>query len=227
MTANAKPGHWIDLSRVIREDMPKIAFFPSPKIRLIRQRPMDRMNVTEITLACHVGTHVDAPAHFVEGGRTIDQIPLDQLYGRGVIWRIKAEPAEELQAEVFEAATPSCEAGDIVFLHTSWSSRWGNKSYDDHPYLASSAAEWLVEHRVKMLGVDFSTPDLPVRRRGDGFDWPVHQILLSNNVLVVEHLHNLGTLAGRRVEVVVLALNIHRADGAPARVIARAAGEVP
>jgi kynurenine formamidase len=78
-----------------------------------------------------------------------------------------------------------------------------------------------VEHQVKLLGVDFSTPDLTAHKRPSGFTWPVHQILLSQGVLVAEHLTNLAPLANTRVEAMFLALPIAGSDGAPARVLAR------
>ena len=73
----------------------------------------------------------------------------------------------------------------------------------------------------KLLGVDFSTPDLTAHKRPSGFTWPVHQILLSQGVLVAEHLTNLGGLANQRVEAMFLAIPIAGSDGAPARVLAR------
>ena len=83
------------------------------------------------------------------------------------------------------------------------------------------AADWLVSHQVKLLGVDFSTPDLTAHKRPAGFTWPVHQILLSQGVLVAEHLTNLRSLANQRVEAMFLALPIAGSDGTPARVLAR------
>src|SRR5262249_22982205 len=94
-------------------------------------------------------------------------------------------------------------------------------AYDEHPYLSDEAARWLVDRGVRMLGVDTPTPDLPVAGRPPGFDWPVHRILLSNHVLVVEHLCNLEPLEGQRVDLMVMALNVRGADGAPARIVGR------
>lgn len=72
-----------------------------------------------------------------------------------------------------------------------------------------------------VVGADIAMPDLPVPRRPEqGFDWPVHKILLSNGVLIVEHLADLRPLAGRRAEVIIGAIPIQGADGAPARVLA-------
>jgi arylformamidase len=95
--------------------------------------------------------------------------------------------------------------------------------YEQHPYLSTDAAQWLVDHRVKLLGVDFSTPDLPGYLRPAGFNWPVHHILLANGVLVAEHMTNLGSFAGKRIEVMFLGLGIAGSDGSPARAVARLA----
>jgi kynurenine formamidase len=92
-----------------------------------------------------------------------------------------------------------------------------------HPALAVSAARWLVDRGVKLLGLDLPTPDLAVPRRPPGFDWPVHKVLLSSGVLVAEHLTGLRELAGRRVEAIFGLIRIEGADRAPALVLARAA----
>lgn len=212
---------WIDLSRCISSEMPKLPLFPAPVIRLLSSRPNDPANVTALDLACHVGTHIDAPRHFIDGGRTIDEIPLDRLYGTGVVWNIPSTPFHQISVADLEAAQPRCRADDIVFLYTGWESRWGDPSYDDHPYLSDDAATWLVAQQVKMVGVDFGTPDLPVVKRPPGFNWPVHQILLGHDVLVAEHLAGLAQLANHRCELMVMAISIKGADGAPARVLGR------
>lgn len=216
-------GPWLDLSHPLREDMARIAFFPQPRIRRIMSMPEKPLNVTEIQVACHVGTHVDAPLHFVPDGPAFHEIPLDRLYGPGVVWRLDVPRNGLITPSDLERMEPELRPGDIVFLDTGWAQYFGDPVYDEHPALTPEAAEWLVARGVKMVGVDFATPDLPVPRRPPDFDWPVHHVLLSQGVLVVEHLTNLRPLAGRRVEVMCLALNIQGADGAPARVVARPA----
>jgi kynurenine formamidase len=98
----------------------------------------------------------------------------------------------------------------------------GTAAYDDHPWLSAAAATWLADRQVGLLGIDLPTPDLPVPRRpAEGFGWPVHKILLSRGVLIAEHLTGLAPLAGQRVEIIIGAVNIEGADGAPARILAR------
>jgi kynurenine formamidase len=218
------PSPWIDLSHPLRADLARIPFFPPARFERIMSMPRDPLNVTEIQMVCHFGTHIDAPCHFIADGPSVDQLPLDRLCGRGVAWRLSCEPDGVIVPEMFAAARPALEADDIVLLDTGWAARFGTPEYDRHPSLDAAAAEWLVAHRVKLVGVDFATPDLAVQRRPIGFDWPIHHSLLSRGVLIAEHLTNLRGLAGSRIEVMFLALNIEGADGAPCRVVARRAG---
>jgi kynurenine formamidase len=198
MVTGEAAGAWHDLSHRLHEGLPVPHVFPEPKIERVMSMPEGRLNVTKIELACHVGTHLDAPVHLLMDGPGFDEIPLEMLHGPGVVWSIDAEPFAEIGTD-----------------------RWGTDSYLSNPALSTEAAEWLVSRRIKALGVDFATPDAALPRRGLDFDWPVHQILLSNGVLIAENLTGLAPLAGSRVEVVFGALNIEGGDGSPARIMAR------
>lgn len=215
-------GPWTDLTHVLTEDLSRAAAFPKPVIRQILKMPEGNANITEVHMVAHHGTHVDAPRHFMQDGPTFDQIPLERLYGPAVIWRIEKAPFAAITAADLEAARPQLKPGDMVLLDTDWARHVNTEAYEDHPYLSIDAASWLVDHQVKLLGVDFSTPDMTAHKRPEGFTWPVHQILLSQGVLVAEHLTNLRPLANRRVEAMFTALPIAGSDGAPARALARA-----
>jgi kynurenine formamidase len=179
------------------------------------------MNATEMQMVCHFGTHVDAPCHFIPDGPGFDDIPLDRLWGPGVVWRIDAEPYAEIDAAALARLHPAVRAGDIVLLDTGWAALCGSDEYGRHPCLTVDAAEWLVAHDVKLVGLDVMTPDLTVNRRPPGFAWPVHHVLLAHGVLIAENLANLRPLAGRRIEAMFNALRIAGADGGPVRALAR------
>jgi kynurenine formamidase len=121
-----------------------------------------------------------------------------------------------------ERATPRMRPGDIVLIDTGWWRYVNTERYEEHPYLTGEAAEWLVAQGAKIVGIDSSTPDQAVHYRPKDFAFPVHHTLLSNGVLIAEHLTNLSGLAGRRVEIMFLGINIAGSDGAPARPVARA-----
>jgi kynurenine formamidase len=216
-------GEWVELSHPLRADLPRIAYFPEARFRRLKSMPTDPLNLTEMQMVCHYGTHVDAPCHFIPDGPAFQDIPLAHLCGPGVVWRIDAAPDDEIEAVVLARQEPRARPGDIVLLDTGWAAHFGTDRYERHPALAVSAARWLVEQRVKLVGFDLMTPDLAVVRRPPGFGWPVHHELLAHGVLIAENLTSLRPLAGRRVEAMFLALNIVGADGAPVRAIARLA----
>lgn len=214
-------GPWVDLTHKLTEDLSRSPAFPKPTIRQIIKMPESSANVTEIQMVCHHGTHVDAPRHFMLDGPAFDEIPLDRLYGPAVVWRIEKGAFGVITPDDFEAARPKLQPGDMLLLDTGWAQHVNTDKYEDHASLSPEAAQWLVDHQVKLLGIDCSTPDLTAHKRPEGFDWPVHQILLSRGVLIAEHLTNLRSLANRRVEAMFLALPIVGSDGGPARVLAR------
>ncbi len=217
-------GPWLDLSQTFHDGMPRFASFAAPRVEQIKKMPRDPLNVTEIQMVCHVGTHVDAPRHFVADGPPMDEIPLYRFYGPGVVWKLDVEPLGIVRVADLESAKPELEWGDIVILDCGWWSSFGTDLYDQNYSLSPDAALWLVARGVKLLGVDCGTVDLAQSRRTAGFDWPVHRILLSHGVLVAEHLTNLRSLSGKRVDAIFLPLKIRGADGAPARVLAREIG---
>lgn len=214
-------GGWIDLTHTLSNELPTVPFFPTPRFQQIMTQPSHPMNVTEMQMVVHLGTHVDAPRHFYSDGPAFHEIPLERLHGPGVVWRMDKQDYGVIGVADLEDASPAVHAGDMVALCTGWSAYFSLPRYHRHPCLSAEAAEWLVDKRVKLLAVDFTSPDLAVNRRQPGFNWPVHHALLCHGVLVSEHVANLHLLAGCRVEFIFGALNIENSDGAPARVIAR------
>jgi kynurenine formamidase len=172
-------------------------------------------------MVVHHGTHLDAPRHFISDGPTMDQVPLDRLYGAGVIWHFDVSDDGVIDAVDLERATPRMREGDIVLIETGRAKHVNTPRYMEHACLTGEAAGWLVKHGAKIVGVDFSTPDLATVRRPADFAFPVHYTLLSQGVLIAEHVTNLEQLAGHRAEIMFFGLNIAGSDGAPVRPVAR------
>jgi len=214
-------GPWLDLSHKLNNQLPVPHVFPHPHFGRIASMPQAKLNITRIDMVCHVGTHVDAPLHLFVDGPGFDQIPSGHLSGVGVVWHLDVRPFEDITVAMLEAKRPRLRPGDLLLLDTGWAQRFGRDDYYDNPALTLDAAQWLVDQGVKLIGVDFATPDQALPRRAPDFDWPVHQILLSNGVLVAENLADCSALADRRVEIVCGALNVEGADGSPARILAR------
>ena len=220
-TLSANTEKWLEVSHVITETLSRAPSFPPPRIRRIRSIPESMANVTELHMVAHHGTHLDAPRHFITDGPTIDEIPLERLYGEGVVWRVEVEPYQVIEPKHLEACRPKLKPGDILLLDTGWARHVNTEAYERHAHLDGAAAEWLVRRGCKLLAIDCSTPDLTQHKRPPGFAYPVHHTLLGQGVLIAEHMTNVAALAGRRVDVMVCAINIGGSDGAPARVLAR------
>jgi kynurenine formamidase len=216
-------GPWVDLSHRLTEELSRIPSFPQPRIRQIAKIPEHHANVTELHMVVHHGTHLDAPRHFIADGPTMDQVPLDRLYGPGVVWHFDVGAEGVIDVADLERARPRLRPGDIVLIETGRAKHINTDLYMQHACLTGEAAEWLVTHGAKIVGVDFSTPDLAAVRRPPDFAFPVHYTLLSQGVLIAEHVTNLEQLAGKRAEIMFLGLNIAGSDGAPVRAVARVA----
>lgn len=215
-------GEWVDLSHPLCPEMPRVPTFPAPVFERVRSLPQDPLNATRIDMVVHIGTHIDSPIHFFLDAPAMDEVPLERLGGRGIVWHPELNGAGLVEARHLEGLEGRLRAGDILILDTGWHAFVGSAKYDnDHPALAPDAADWIVAHDVKMVGLDIPTPDLPVAKRPPEFDYPIHKRLLSHGVLIAEHLTNMSSLRGMDVEVFCGALNIKGGDGAPARIVAR------
>jgi kynurenine formamidase len=207
---------WTDLTHPFGPQLPY-----GPKVERMMSLPEHGMNLSRMELMLHCGTHLDAPRHFFADGPSIEEIPLERLWGPGVVWRIETTEHGVIEPADFEAATPELEAGDMVVLDTGFSRVIGQEGYLRHPSLSPAAAQWLVDHGATMVICDFLAPELAASLRPEGYAFPVHHILLGNGVLIVENAAEARPLAGQRVEVVVMPLPIAGSDGSPVRLLAR------
>lgn len=215
---------WIDLSMEIYPDIPRMTFLPCPGMERISEAGEGSLQVHEVTLVTHIGTHFDAAAHAIPDGTTIDGYGMDRWITGGVVHEVDVEPLSPIDVDDVAPAADTLRAGDALILRTGWEDRAGDESYQDHPYFAEPLVDWLLDREVNWVGMDFLTPDKPSSIRGEDFDYPIHNGLLGNDVLIAENLTNLEGLGGRRVEIAALPLPLRGLDGSPARIAARPEG---
>ena len=154
-------------------------------IQQMARAESDGYNLTLFThLEPHCGTHIDSPFHFVADGTDIASLPLQMPVA--VVITTKSGPIDR---EAFADAVQL--AGRAVLIKTGWDQHIGGDDYyRDAPYLTPLAAQFLVESNIAVLGIDFPSPD-PF----DSPDYPVHHILLSAGIPIVEGLVGLDQLA--------------------------------
>lgn len=196
----------IDLSVPLNAQTPIYPGDPTTKIEEAGVLAKDGYTDHYISIGTHVGTHVDAPMHMLDKGASLDTIPVDQFVGRGRLIGVKDGGFEAVK----EAGI---QEGDIVLFRTGMSDKYHEPVYfEDYPAMSEEVAQYLVDSKVKMVGVDTCSVD-----NQDGF--PIHKILLSGDVLIIENLTSLAQLSGKDFTVYALPIKL-QVDGAPARVIA-------
>jgi kynurenine formamidase len=117
----------------------------------------------QIRTTMHNGTHVNAPLHLVQGGQGIGEVPLDRFFGTGPVLGIPKGEWELIEPSDLEHAG-EVRPGDMVMINTGWHHQYSDSiEYFGHgPGLSAAAAEWLVERKVKLVGIDTATFDHPM-----------------------------------------------------------------
>lgn len=179
----------------------------------------------------HFGTHVDAPAHFVRGAWTLDQIPPQNLVGVAFLLDMREKVQKNSDAlltvsdiQRSERAQIPCH-GCFALVRTGWGKRSSSEKAYRHqdaagrmhfPGVSREAVEYLLKHYdILGLGIDTLSID-----NGISSDFPAHHSLLAHNRIAIENLQNLDKLPVRHFRLVVAPLKIEKASGSPARVLA-------
>jgi arylformamidase len=169
-------------------------------------------DVSRLTLACHVGTHVDTPSHFIPGGKNLDEYPIDR-------WILPAQVASIRDSDVVRSAELKhldIRPGEALLLQTdnSVSGRVASGVFSEkYVYISPEAADFLVSQRVGLLGIDYASVDpFPL---GDA---TAHHKLLGAGMLLLEGI-NLKEVPVGRYTLFCLPLKVSGAEGAPARAV--------
>jgi kynurenine formamidase len=205
-----------DLSHDIEDGMPVYPGDPSVRLHAALTLSSDGVDVAEIRMGSHAGTHVDAPSHTVAGGRTMRDVHLDELIGEALVVHVPGLQDREVYdwERLEESGGPLPPSlPPIVIIDTGWARWFRDERRLRHPALASGAARELVRRGMRVLAVDTLSPD---PTGGDAF--PVHVEVLGTDRLIVENLRGLEGLPGR-VVVGFFPLKLG-VDGAPVRAVA-------
>ncbi len=202
-----------DISLTISNDLPTWPGDPALHLeRVYDIHADDGVTLTRIECCVHLGTHLDAPVHFVKGGRGVDTLDLNTLVGPCYVAHLPV--VEAIDAAALEQANIPLGAKRLL-IRTRNSDYWArgdNTFHTDFVPIAPSGAEWLVQHGVQLVGVDY----LSVGSFDNGI--PTHVILLSNGVVPIEGL-NLSDIESGEYQLICLPLKLKDCDGAPARAV--------
>lgn len=201
---------YIDLSHTIVDHMP--VFPGDPETSLVSVASIKTNGYTDhkLTSVMHVGTHIDAPFHMIEGGKWMSEISLDSFMGPGVF--VNAKGKSIIDQDLLKGVTFPPRA--IVLLYTGMDKKYGTREYEtDYPSITQEFATIIASSKARMICMDMINPDTES-------DFPIHKILLGSDVLIGENLTGLSALVGvSQFDVIALPLKLH-ADAAFARIVA-------
>ncbi len=195
---------------------------PRVEITILGRHKLEGRTTRKLTLGTHTGTHVDAPLHMIEGGKSVDELALDTIVGEAAVIDLTGmDPLTGITSHDLNTQSGVVQKRDIVIIRTDWWKKWNERAfYFEHPYLTKGACEWLLEHQVRSVAIDIPNVDNPAEDLPPGTPGPIHVLLMSSDVVLIENLTNLDRLNRKRVFFVALPLKIRGSDASPARVIA-------
>ena len=202
----------IDISTPLSERMPVWPETPHPRFTLISSmRDGDCANDTKVEMSIHSGAHIDAPSHFLAGGKSIDKIPLETFIGPVFVAYLpkvkKISSRELMKLKIPNGITR-------VLFKTSNSSLWKKPHVfrKDYVGLTEDAARWIAERHLKLVGVDYlSVADFSETA-------PVHKVLLKRGIALLEGL-DLREAREGVYQLIALPLFIPNAEAAPTRAV--------
>lgn len=221
----------IDLTHALHEDVPhwtgRCGFHSE-----IKMDYDEGVRVMKYRCLAGVGTHIDAPSHFIEGGANVADIPLEELSVPVHVIDMTREAHPDLfitpkDIAAYEKEHGKVSKGSLFVGYTGWEKYWGDTDAFRHvgedghmhfPGFTAEAAELLLERGVVGVGIDTFSPD---GSNSHGY-YPVHQLVLGAGKYIVENLANLGKMPPKGGRILCLPMKVR--DGAEAAI--RAVGYV-
>ncbi len=173
--------------------------------------------IQDVKLSSHLGTHIEFPYHHMKDGKDASNYPLERMVGDAVIFDFthKKKDEEISKQEIIDSGV-EVRKGDIVVIYTGMQELWNTPTGHDRPALSIEATKYLViEKGIHCIGTDAT--GLEVRGTEDQ---PVHQILFSHDVAMIESMTNLDKLRGKRFSIMVLPIRVKGMDSCPVRIVA-------
>jgi len=202
---------------------------PGQEQRLLKITPENTLerngsNSFTVELNNHIGTHIECPSHNLRDGKRIDELPAETYIGEAVVLNLTHRILDrEITAGDLEDTGVEVKGGDIVLLMTRYDECFPPEEMQsalyqaESPYLSFDATEWLINHEVKLVGIDFwSIEKYPIGPEGE----PKHVLLFKRDIPLLHSLTNLKRISKPRVLFVALPLPIEGLDSMPVRAVA-------
>ncbi len=200
----------IDLTYLIEEGMPVYPDTEPPILAPANTIEKDLFCETKLTMYSHTGTHIDAPAHVIEGRRGLDDLPASQFVGRAVVI-----DCTDCKGEIPLSRIPdSAKDADFLLFRTGWGRYWGKDEYfGAYPIVSEEIIDYVLAGEFKGIGFDTIGLDSVGSLH-------LHHRLFAKDILNIENLTNLELCGDGLFDFVCLPLKFKHSDGAPCRAVA-------
>jgi arylformamidase len=173
----------------------------------VTQEQSGSVNIGELKTSTHIGTHVDAPFHYDGQGMKIDELPLDVYLSTAQVVDVQGKSIISMS----DLPKPEAGVATILLKTASWGDR--TKFPEGWPLFRADIAEWLVEHNIKLLGVDVPSVDPETSK-----ELPMHQAMNKHGRFILEGIV-LDEVPAGVYELAALPLKITGAEGSPVRAV--------
>ncbi len=213
---NRQNGSLIDLTHTITGRIPVFPGDDPPELIRHCTFEKDGFLETRLGISSHTGTHIDAPAHMIRDGKTLDRYPLDSFTGRAVVADVSGINSSRITPEDLKPAEKYLAEADFVLIRTGWSSLWNKPEYlTGFPSLTAEAASMLSGFGLKGIGTDTISIDSM-----ESEDFVIHGIFMKKEILIIENLSNLDEPGTDIFTFFCVPLKLENADGSPVRAFA-------
>ena len=205
----------LDLTHPLNPNTPVFPGDPKPEITQSAFLETHGFNDFTVKTGMHVGTHIDAPLHFISGGKKLSDFGPDKFIGRGVL--LDARSRAQIDSTLLNES--AINPGDMLLVYTGWGSRFREPEYfKEYPVLTEDFARAIVKAGVKIVALDTCSPDRA--------PYEIHKILLAADVLIVENGTNFEKLLDVPSFEVIAFPPFFETEAAPVRLVARVAHEL-
>lgn len=208
----------VDLTLPISGKLPSFPGSPAPQFLNWSDLKRDGYNLELLFMSTHSGTHIDAPYHFAQNGRTVDRIPVGRLIRDAVLIKTPKKADQGItKSDIasFEQKNRIVPDGGSVVFHTGWQENLsGGNYFTQNPGLSKDAARYLASKRINLVGIDSPSID-----PGRDSKFTAHRILSKSDVLIVENLANLERIRRPGFRLAVMPLKLKNASGSPVRAV--------
>jgi len=204
----------IDLTHTINENMPVYPGTERPRLTVANTYEKDLFKETLITMFSHTGTHIDPPAHIIEGAATLDSFEVAQFVGKALVIDCREVENGEITRELIESHK-GADGVDFLLFNTGWDKKWGTDEYFiGFPCLTMEAVHYVIKGEYKGIGFDTISLD-PVA------ELTRHRYLFfENSIINIENLKDLDRCGKEPFTLACLPIKTRDSDGAPCRAIA-------